>query len=126
MILTTEEDETMTSYDTRPPAEWPWFLGSILLTPVAFLLAVIAVGAGDGSFIPAMTIFPWGMMTTSLNDAVILPAVLAAIAQFPAYGVLLGLGARFRRLRSTALGLAAAHALAVGVAYAVVPATYHW
>jgi hypothetical protein len=116
----------MTPDDTKPPAEWPWFLGSVLVTPVAFLLAALPIGAGDGTFIPAMTIFPWGMMTTGLNESVIVPAILGAVAQFPAYGVLLGLAARFRRLRPTAIGLVVLHVLAVGVAYAVVPATFHW
>lgn len=110
----------------RPPAEWPYFLGSVLITPVAFLVAAFSVGAGDGTFIPAISIFPWSMMTTALHESVVLPALLGSFVQFPIYGVLLALGVRHGRRRAVAIGLAVLHVLAVALAFAMVPATFHW
>ncbi|HXE55058.1 MAG TPA: hypothetical protein VN541_18695 [Tepidisphaeraceae bacterium] len=60
----------------------------VLVTPVAFLLAIISAGAGHGHYVAARLLFPLEMLSTV--DAITNAQIRAALLQFPFYGLIFG------------------------------------
>jgi hypothetical protein len=82
--------------------------GSVTLAAAA--VSTFAAGAGHGTYMPAVALFPAAMLTTLISKT-ISPVAMALVAvQFPAYGFALGKAAAKRRLR-TACWLALLHIL---------------
>lgn len=46
------------------------------------------MGGGHGTYVPAIMIFPFGLISFVLFDKLITPFVILAILQFPIYGLL--------------------------------------
>ena len=62
-----------------------------LITPVAAALAVGSAGAGHGHYVFARLLFPYTMILTRLTgDTITLPLIVLALAQFPLYGLVIG------------------------------------
>ena len=93
-------------------------LGALVALPCAFL-AVTAAGAGHGSYLPARLLFPFTMLSTLLYGPFTTPFILAALIQFPLYGLVLGCCHRASRLAHGLLALCATHLVAVTVVLAV-------
>lgn len=70
------------------------FTGSLLVTPVALLMAFVSAGAGHGDYVLAMFLFPYSMLLSTFTQYLTTPLILLAIAQFPVYGIVLGLANR--------------------------------
>ena len=69
---------------------------------VAFAAATavfLAAGAGHGTYVPAVVLFPAAMLTTLFTNTISPVAIALALVQFPAYGFVLGKTAAKRRLR---------------------------
>jgi hypothetical protein len=90
-------------------------IGGLVTLPAA-LLAIASGGAGHGNYLFARVLFPYPMLLTRLtDDTVTLPLIVLGLAQFPLYGVVVGLAAsRGRRPGWYAVaGLTLAHLGAV-------------
>ena len=76
------------------------FLG-ILVTPIALLFAVASAGGGHGHYLEAKMLFPITMLSSIVFGSITPPFIVLAIAQFPLYGWLLGMGLRSDTPRAT-------------------------
>lgn len=63
-----------------------WF--SLLGIPLLFI-AVFFMGGGHGTYIPAMGLFPFGLLSTVLFDRITMPFVVLGIFQYPIYGFII-------------------------------------
>lgn len=62
---------------------------SVLAGGIALVVAVVAAGAGHGTYVPAILLFPYSMLMASFAGATT-PVLLAlAVAQYPLYGLFL-------------------------------------
>ena len=57
---------------------------SFLTIPLLFIAFLFADG-GHGSYIPAMGLFPFGLISTLLFNRITIPFVVVAIIQYPVY-----------------------------------------
>ncbi|HEV8592855.1 MAG TPA: hypothetical protein VGQ55_12190 [Pyrinomonadaceae bacterium] len=63
----------------------------LLISTVAMLLAFLSAGAGDGNYALARLLFPYSMLLTLITgDHITGPLLAGALAQFPSYGLILG------------------------------------
>jgi hypothetical protein len=87
----------------------------VLVTPIAAVLAIASAGAGHGHYEFARLFFPYSMLLTRLTGHTITdPLIALALAQFPLYGVAVGLAVSKGRAWWCAVALlAVAHAIAV-------------
>jgi hypothetical protein len=82
---------------------------------VAIAFAVLAAGAGHGTYLPAIVLFRFAMLSTQWTVTVSPFAVWSAVLQFPAYGAIL----KVARRRAFCAGfLGTAHAITAGLALA--------
>jgi hypothetical protein len=82
---------------------------------VAIVFVVLAAAAGHGTYLPAIVLFPFAMLSTHWTVTLSPLAVWGAVLQFPASGAIL----RVARRRAFCAGfLGAAHTIAVGLALA--------
>ena len=58
---------------------------SILTIPLLFVV-VFLMGAGHGTYIPAMGLFPFSMLSILLFNKITMPFVIIAFIQYPLYG----------------------------------------
>jgi len=92
---------------------WP-VIASVVATPVLLLLAIGSTGAGhaDNPVLPGL-FFPFPLLAIRLlGDSALLLVLLLWVAQYPLYGVALGLAARRGLAWAALLGLLALHGLA--------------
>jgi hypothetical protein len=75
---------------------------------LCLLLAVLAAGAGHGTYLPAKILFPFAMLASVGVLSLSFTAVLAAL-QFPVYGLLLGAAFRSPRFVLYVTILSCAH-----------------
>lgn len=94
---------------------WTLIVISILVTPVLVYIGVASSGVGHGNYLFAKILFPFTMLSTIVFNSITLPAMAVAVAQFPAYGLILGVATKRRRLREIATSLILIHVLAVGI-----------
>lgn len=96
--------------------KFSWRAGLIFglsATPVALLLALFSAGSGHGDYVLARALYPIPMLVTLLTHNTITGlSVVMAVAQFPAYGVIVAPGGRTRWL---ALGFV--HVVATAAAF---------
>jgi hypothetical protein len=74
----------------RTSAFWKPVIASLVATPICLLLGIASGGAGHGNYFTAKLLFPFTMLSTILFSSITIPFILPAVAQFPAYGVILG------------------------------------
>lgn len=86
-----------------------WTVRFSLLTPLLLIVAVFAMGAGHGTYIPAMSLFPFGMLGVLLQDRISLPFIIVAILQYPTYGFILDKVNSPRKLRVVLLTILLIH-----------------
>ena len=83
----------------------------------ALVVTVLAAGGGHGTYAPAKVLFPYSMALTAATGEITSPLVVIALAQYPAYAVIMwalrGTSTRQRRW----IGLACVHVLAVAWAF---------
>lgn len=65
-----------------------WTIIFSFATPLLILLVVFLMGGGHGTYIPAILLFPFGMIGTTFQDSITSPFVVLGIIQFPFYGYL--------------------------------------
>jgi hypothetical protein len=58
-----------------------------IVTIVGIIIAIMAAGGGDGSYIPLKVLFPYMMLSTVFTDTIALPFILLLFIQFPLYGL---------------------------------------
>jgi hypothetical protein len=95
----------------------------ILMTPVAAMLGIISGGAGHGDYLLAKLLFPFTMLSTLALGSITPPFVLLALAQFPAYGWLVGNSVRRSRWPD-ALGVSLAHIVATVLNFVILNANF--
>ena len=88
------------------------------LTPIMLFLGLMSAGAGHGDYFLAKILFPYTLLSTAAFDSIQPPFMLLTVIQYPAYGVLIGLGNIRRRLVLSSGALALLHGLAVAGAFA--------
>ncbi|HEX7706491.1 MAG TPA: hypothetical protein VF701_08545 [Thermoanaerobaculia bacterium] len=92
------------------------FIGTLvgaLVGTLGMLIAVYLAGAGHGTYVPAVALFPVPMITTLLTGSVISPLAIAlAFIQFPVYGFIVASGPAGRHTRAL-LTLTLVHVLCV-------------
>src|SRR5262245_44329341 len=87
--------------------------------PAAFGCAILA-GAGHGTYVPAKTLFPYTMLLTMVDGRISSRLIALALAQFPFYGLIIGLAApRKQAVWIVSLVLVIIHVAAVSFCFAV-------
>jgi hypothetical protein len=76
---------------------------------LCLLVAVLAAGAGHGTYLPAKILFPFAMLAGVFGRSITLPYVVLALVQFPLYGLLLGAAFRSPRFVLCVIILSCAH-----------------
>lgn len=71
------------------------------------------MGAGHGTYIPSILLFPFGMLGVLLEDRISVPFIIIGILQFPVYGYIIDKALHSRRLLIILLSVLAAHAALV-------------
>ena len=89
--------------------QYKWTVRLCLLTPLLLIVAVFAMGAGHGTYIPAMGLFPFGMIGVLFQDRISLPFIIVAILQYPTYGFMLDKVSSLRQLRLSLLAILLIH-----------------
>jgi ABC-type methionine transport system permease subunit len=97
----------------RTSAFWTPVIASLVATPICLLLGIASGGAGHGNYFPAKLLFPFTMLSTILFGSITVPFILLAVAQFPAYGVILGHANEKGGFMRAACAVLTVHALAV-------------
>jgi hypothetical protein len=85
---------------------------ALVATPICLLLGLASGGAGHGNYLLAKILFPFTMLSTIPFGSIIVPFIVLAVAQFPAYGIILGLANGRGRGMRTAGAMLVVHALA--------------
>lgn len=88
---------------------WPPFVVVIVLTPFLLLAGIGSAGAGHGNYFIAKLLFPFTMLSTTLFDGITAPFLILAFAQFPLYGIFIGLMNKRGNLFHGLVGLVAIH-----------------
>lgn len=89
--------------------QYKWTSILCLLTPLLLIVAMFAMGAGHGSYKPAMGLFPFGMLGTIWQDSITLPFIIIAILQYPIYGFIIDKTLFAKRKKQIVLGLLLSH-----------------
>jgi hypothetical protein len=97
----------------RSSGFWKPVIASIIVTPIALFLGLASAGAGHGDYILATFLFPYAILFISAvsGEAPAFMVITLAVAQFPIYGIILGLAAEKKRFLFWLLVLVAVHAL---------------
>ena len=69
-----------------------WTIRLSLLTIPLLFIAVFFAGGGHGTYIPAIGLFPFGLLSTLLFDRITIPFVALAIIQYSVYGFIIDRG----------------------------------
>ena len=104
----------------------------VIVTPIAFFLALLSAGAGHGHYVFARLFFPYSMLLTRwANDTITFPLILLALVQFPLYGAIIGIATSKRPL-ARLIGCVAAvlivvvHAIAVMKCFSGLIPNFSW
>ena len=96
----------------RLSAFWTPVITSLIATPICLLIGIASGGAGHGNYFLAKLLFPFTMLSTIVFGSITAPFIVLAVAQFPAYGVILGRANEKGRLMRAACAVLAVHVLA--------------
>ena len=99
---------------------YKWTITFCLLTPLLLFVAVYTMGAGHGSYIPAMGLFPFGLLGLLLQDRISWPFIVIAIIQYPLYGLIIDKANSPRQLWLLILALFVTH---IGLAILLIKIT---
>jgi hypothetical protein len=89
--------------------QYKWTIKLCLLTPLLIIVAVFAMGAGHGTHIPAIVLFPYGLMGVLFQDRISLAFMVIAILQYPLYGFIIDKANSPNQLRLSLLTLLVTH-----------------
>ncbi len=89
--------------------KYKWTIKFSLLTPLLLIIAVFAMGAGHGTYIPAMGLFPFGMFGIIWQNRISPPFIVISILQYPIYGYIIDKVILTKRTKYTILGLLLIH-----------------
>jgi hypothetical protein len=80
-------------------------------------VAVVSTGGGGrgGTYVPAMMLFPFTMLSALLFHSITVPFILLAIVQFPAYGIIAGFANSRGKVVPVALAVLAIHSTTAAV-----------
>lgn len=85
------------------------------------MIGLYSAGAGHGNYFVAKILFPFTMLSTVIFDSIRVPFLFLAVAQFPLYGVILGVANRKAIFVTSAIiGLAIMHLLAVAACFLLI------
>jgi len=98
--------------------------GSTVIGAGLLYLAVAAAQVGHGTYVPAMMLFPYTMLSAVALDAITAPFAIVAVIQFPLYGILVWIGLMRNRSGAVATTLAVLHLLAAFGCYLAVPVSF--
>ncbi len=104
----------------KNPRFWMPVLASVVATPVLLLLAIGSAGVGHSEPVLGRILFPFPLLTIKLLGDAALPLVLLLwAAQYPLYGVIVGLAAKrgWGLAAAALLALLVVHALAVAAEF---------
>jgi hypothetical protein len=73
------------------------------------LIATFAAGGGHGTYLPAKILFPFAMLLSVFGSSITAPYMVAALLQFPIYGLVLGAAVGSRSFKALAVALACSH-----------------
>jgi hypothetical protein len=99
---------------------WPFFVGSLLLTPALIWVALLSAGGGHGDYVWAKVFFPFTILSTNIFRVVTPVFLGVGLVQTPLYGLILGVFAKSGRLLLASCWLLLVHISAV-VACFVLP-----
>lgn len=68
---------------------YKWTFRFSLLTIPLLLIVVFFMGGGHGTYIPAIGLFPFGLISTVFFDSITIPFVVLGIIQYPTYGFII-------------------------------------
>jgi len=88
-------------------------LGSAAGGILALAIAVLCAGAGHGTYLPAMLLFPYAMLMSVGGHTITNDAIVLGLLQYPGYGLFLGVCGLVGKFRIAATILAAIHMLAL-------------
>lgn len=91
---------------------WKPFIISLAATPICLVLGLGSAGTGHGDYILATILFPLTMPLSVFFDSAAVLFILA-IAQFPIYGIILGLANLRNKLDVSIVGVLVIHLLAI-------------
>ncbi|MCH5598655.1 hypothetical protein [Niabella ginsengisoli] len=89
--------------------QYKWTFRLCLLTPLLLIAAVFAMGAGHGTYIPAVGLFPFGMLGIIWQDKISLPFIIISILQYPVYGYIIDKVILTKQTKFAILGLLLIH-----------------
>jgi hypothetical protein len=69
--------------------QYKWTLRLSLLTIPLLFIAVLFMGAGHGTYIPGIFLFPFGLVGSLFFDGITTPFIIIAFLQYPAYGLII-------------------------------------
>lgn len=102
---------------------WIGLAVGVVIGIAAVAVAIMAAGAGHGTYIPAIAMFPFAMILTPLTDSISPIAMVVALVQFPLYGWLIArASARGNGSRVVAV-IALAHGVVAVAAYGLIRTT---
>lgn len=71
------------------PTSYKWTLRFTLWTVPILFFVVLLMGGGHGSYVPAILIFPFALLSFPLFDELTIPFAILGILQYPIYGFLI-------------------------------------
>lgn len=66
-----------------------WTIILSILTIPLLIIAFFFAGGGDGTYLPAMGLFPFGLLGILFYNRITTPFILLSIIQYPVYGFLI-------------------------------------
>lgn len=69
--------------------EYKWTIWLVLLTIPLLFIAVLFMGGGHGTYIPAIGLFPFGLIGSLFYDRITTAFVIIAFLQYPVYGFII-------------------------------------
>lgn len=89
---------------------------AMLTGVVACIVAAMAAGGGHGTYWAAKCLFPYTMLSTAWTAMITIPAILAAVLQFPVYGILFAVANGKRKAVWAFWGVVGVHLAGVALA----------
>jgi hypothetical protein len=101
-------------------------IASLVFTPIGISMAVTATAEGDGTYLAAMLLSPYTMVSTAATSVITLPSVGLAKVQCPLYGVVRAASTRTNQLRTALTAVLAGHLCALIPCMLLVGENFRW